>query len=79
MYRFSLKYFTRLFLACLNTNNKLSIEKNNVSNKLEVALAEINKIVFNNVSSALFKKDRLAFGLYLVKGVFMQEISVLEW
>ncbi len=79
MYRFSLKYFTKLFLSCLNTNSKLSIEKNSVNTRLEAAFNEVNKIVFNNVSSALFKKDRLAFGLYLVKGVFPQEISTQEW
>jgi hypothetical protein len=72
MYRFSLKYFNKLFLSCLNTNSKLSIEKNSVNSRLEAAFNEVNKIVFGNVSSALFKKDRLAFGLYLVKGVFPQ-------
>jgi hypothetical protein len=37
MYRFSLKYFNKLFLSCLNTNSKLSIEKNSVNARLEVA------------------------------------------
>jgi hypothetical protein len=72
MYRFSLKYFTKLFLSCLNTNGKLSIEKNSVNARIEFAFTEVNKIVFSNVSSALFKKDRLAFGLYLGKGIFPQ-------
>ena len=72
MYRFSLKYFNKLFLSCLNTNSKLSIDKNSVNARLELAYNEVNKIVFANVSSALFKKDRLAFGLYLVKGILPQ-------
>lgn len=35
MYRFSLKYFTKLFLTCLTNNAKLSIDnKTNVNTKL---------------------------------------------
>ena len=40
--------------------------------KLEAVFTDVNKIIFNNISSALFKKDRLAFGLFLVKGIFSQ-------
>lgn len=78
MYRFSLAYFSRLFLTCLNQDqNKLSLdEKGGVSrNKLEAAEHFLNKIIFNNIASSLFKVDRLSFGLYLLKGVSPDLIS----
>lgn len=29
---------------------------------------QLYQIVYNNIASSLFKNDRLAFGLYLLKG-----------
>jgi hypothetical protein len=78
MYRFSLTYFIRLFLTCLdqgsNEKGKLSINKKENQEKLVEAEQSLNKIIFNNIASSLFKADRLSFGLYLIKGV-TSEIS----
>lgn len=55
---------------------KLNIEeKTNSAQKLKNAEEILNKIIFNNVASSLFKVDRLSFGLYLLKGVNPQAIS----
>lgn len=76
MYRFSLAYFSRLFLSCLNQDqNKIQLDKGNSKGKLETAEQFLNKIIFNNIASSLFKVDRLAFGLYLLKGVNSEAIS----
>lgn len=76
MYRFSLAYFSRLFLTCLNSDqNKISLEDKTGKGKLEAAEGYLNKIIFNNIASSLFKVDRLSFGLYLLKGVNHDLIS----
>ena len=82
MYRFSLAYFSRLFLTCLDTKDekKLNLsEGKGGKNKLEAAEALLNKIIFNNIASSLFKVDRLSFGLYLLKGIQPDSISEREW
>ncbi|TXI91442.1 MAG: hypothetical protein E6Q33_10355 [Neisseriales bacterium] len=78
MYRFSLAYFSRLFLSCLDSKDQMKLniqEKTNSHEKLKNAEEILNKIIFNNVASSLFKVDRLSFGLYLLKGVNPQAIS----
>lgn len=70
MYRFSLAYFSRLFLTCLNNDqNKINIDEKSSKGKLDAAENFLNKIIFNNIASSLFKADRLSFGLYLLKGI----------
>lgn len=78
MYRFSLAYFSHLFLSCLDSKDQMKLnieEKTNSAQKLKNAEEILNKIIFNNVASSLFKVDRLSFGLYLLKGVNPQAIS----
>ena len=76
MYKFSLAYFSKLFLTCLNTDqNKISLEGKSGKSKLEAAESFLNKIIFNNIASSLFKVDRLSFGLFLLKGVTQDLIS----
>jgi dynein heavy chain 2, cytosolic len=81
MYRFSLGYFIRLFLTCLEDGSekgKLSIAKKDTKDKLSDAEAALNQIIFNNIASSLFKADRLTYALYLVK-IISAEISEPEW
>ena len=82
MYRFSLGYFIRLFLTCLEDGpvekGKLSIAKKENKEKLAEAEASLNQIIYNNIASSLFKADRLTFALFLIKGV-TNEISDAEW
>lgn len=70
MYRFSLAYFTRLFLTCLDNGDKgkLSISQHDGLEKLADSERALSKIIYNNIASSLFKADRLTFGLHLVKG-----------
>lgn len=81
MYRFSLGYFIRLFLTCLEEGGekgKLSIAKKDTKDKLSEAEAALNQIIFNNIASSLFKADRLTYALYLVKTI-SNDISEPEW
>jgi dynein heavy chain 2, cytosolic len=81
MYRFSLLYFIRLFLTCLEDGSekgKLSIARKDTKDKLAEAEAALNQIIFNNIASSLFKADRLTYALYLVKAI-SNDISEPEW
>lgn len=81
MYRFSLAYFIRLFLTCLEDapeKGKLSIAKRDAKEKLADAEVGLSQIVFNNIASSLFKVDRLTFALYLLKAT-VTDISDPEW
>ena len=72
MYRFSLAYFIKLFLTCLEDGSekgKLTIAKKDTKDKLAEAEAALNQIIFNNIASSLFKVDRLTFALYLVRAI----------
>ena len=72
MYRFSLAYFTRLFLTCLQggqESGKLSIAARDAKQKLKLSETALIKIVFNAIAGSLFKADRLTLGLYLMKAV----------
>ena len=72
MYRFSLAYFTHLFLSCLEQKDQTKLkldDRGTKTGKLEAAELLLNKICFNNIASSLFKADRLSFGIYLLRGI----------
>lgn len=65
MYKFSLAYFTSLFIKCLENNT----ESRDRVEKLNNAATALYKIVYNSIASSLFKKDRMAFALHLLHGI----------
>lgn len=65
MYKFSLSYFTSLFVKCLEGNQEF---KDRVE-KLAYAASGLYKIVYNSIASSLFKKDRMAFALHMLRGI----------
>lgn len=71
MYRFSLAYFSRLFLTCLEHSNsgKLTISNKDAKDRLAEAEQVLTRIIFNSIASSLFKADRLTLALFLIKGV----------
>lgn len=72
MYRFSLVYFTRLFLTCLESgqeSGKLSIATKDAKEKLKESESALIKIVFNAIAGSLFKADRSTLGLFLMKAI----------
>lgn len=64
MYRFSLGYFTSLFVKCLEGG-----QEGDRVQKLAFAASALYKIVYNSIASSLFKKDRMAFALHLLHGI----------
>ncbi len=74
MYRFSLAMYIRLFKKCLETQNS-----GNIESKLDEATVKLFKIVFNHVGGSLFKKDRLMYGLHLVKNMKPDLFQPNEW
>jgi len=76
MYRFSLALYLRLFKKCLDFQSQTSkFSLKNYSNsyldkleeKLEGCTNSLYRIVFDHIGTSLFKKDRLMFGLHIVK------------
>lgn len=80
MYRFSLVYFTRLFLMCLESQEgaKLALSEKDPREKLRQSETALVNIVFNAIAGSLFKADRLTLGLYLMKAV-SHDIPEAEW
>lgn len=65
MYKFSLAYFISIFVKCLD----VAKGEGDDEQKLSFSVQSLYKIVYNNVATSLFKNDRLAFGLHLLRGV----------
>lgn len=65
MYKFSLAFFTHLFVKCLEAAGDTADRVE----KLNFAAASLNRIVYNSIASSLFKKDRMAFALHLIHGI----------
>lgn len=80
MYRFSLVYFTKLFLTCLEDpeGTNLALSEKGPKEKLKQSEAALIRIVFNAIAGSLFKADRLTLGLYLMKAV-STDIPEPEW
>ncbi|EGR34655.1 hypothetical protein IMG5_004580 [Ichthyophthirius multifiliis] len=75
MYRFSLQYFINLFSQCLNTPKKAS----EINQKLKESENQLNKIIFNNIASSLFKADRMTLSLHLINDIFPQFFAENEY
>jgi len=75
MYRFSLAMYLNLFKKCLEYQTQAS----NIQEKLTESTNQLFRIVFNHVGSSLFKRDRLMFGLHIVKGMRPELFQPNEW
>jgi dynein heavy chain 2 len=75
MYRFSLESFMSLFKKVLN----LQLGTDSVQEKLTQFGNQLKIMVLNHVSRSLFKQDRLAFGLHLVRGIMPEKFEPNEW
>lgn len=75
MYRFSLDSFMTLFNKVLN----LQISADGVEEKLRQFGNQLKIMVLSYVSRSLFKQDRLAFGLHLVRGIIPEKFEANEW
>ena len=75
MYRFSLIHFLKIFEKSLNFSNSID----NVAKKLEFAKFQLYSNIIDDFGMSLFKKDRLLFGLHIVRGVCPSLITVNEW
>ncbi|KAL4440929.1 hypothetical protein ABPG74_009342 [Tetrahymena malaccensis] len=75
MYRFSLNYFIKLFKICLNVKEQFP----NMQAKLQFCAVNLNRIIFNNIASSLFKHDRLMFGLHIVHDIYPEYFQQNEW
>jgi dynein heavy chain 2 len=75
MYRFSLESFTTLFTKVLN----LQISADSIEEKLKQFGNQLKIMVLFYISRSLFKQDRLAFGLHLVRGIIPEKFEPNEW
>jgi len=75
MYRFSLALYIRLFKKCL----EFQTQSNKLEEKLEGCTNSLYRIVFDHIGTSLFKKDRLMFGLHIVKGMMGEMFQANEW
>ncbi|EEC18129.1 cytoplasmic dynein heavy chain, putative [Ixodes scapularis] len=75
MYVFSLASFLRLFISALKQSTS--------GNKGEKHLKQVQKsflqLVYEHICRSLFKKDRIAFSLHLVHGMFPHLFKENEW
>lgn len=75
MYRFSLDSFLTLFKKVLG----LQINSDSVEDKLKQFGDQLKICVLFYISRSLFKQDRLAFGLHLVRGIIPEKFEANEW
>jgi dynein heavy chain 2 len=75
MYQFSLASFIKLFNAAL----KKPVNSSSLAEKLQKLGGTLMNMIFMYMSRALFKSDRLAFGLHFVHGVFPELFESNEW
>lgn len=75
MYRFSLAHFLKIFEKSLI----FSYSIDNVSKKLDFAKFQLFSNIIDDFGMSLFKKDRLLFGLHIIRGVASNLISNNEW
>jgi dynein heavy chain 2 len=75
MYQFSLSSFFKQFSKALDT----PVSAADVADKLGQLLDALTVIVFMNVSSSLFKADRLMFGLHFLKHCKSELFERHEW
>jgi dynein heavy chain 2 len=75
MYRFSLESFTSLFTKVLN----LQLGCDTVEEKLRQFGNQLKIMVLFYISRSLFKQDRLALGLHLVRGIMPEKFEPNEW
>eukprot|EP00817_Percolomonadidae_sp_ATCC50343_P006451 CAMPEP_0117419094 /NCGR_PEP_ID=MMETSP0758-20121206/738_1 /TAXON_ID=63605 /ORGANISM="Percolomonas cosmopolitus, Strain AE-1 (ATCC 50343)" /LENGTH=1572 /DNA_ID=CAMNT_0005199979 /DNA_START=400 /DNA_END=5115 /DNA_ORIENTATION=- len=75
MYQFSLSGFLRLFSRALGQGDK----KSTLEVRIALLTNELQKIVYNYYSQALFKRDVLIFGVYMVQQLYSTSIPQEQW
>jgi len=75
MYRFSLEAFLVLFGKVLN----LEMSTDSIDEKLRQLGNQLKIIVLFYISRSLFKQDRLAFGMHMVRGIIPEKFEPNEW
>ncbi|KAK9882719.1 hypothetical protein WA026_022770 [Henosepilachna vigintioctopunctata] len=77
MYQYSLKYFTQIFNAVIETSEKTE----NLEQRLEILIREITHSVYTNVSRGLFERHKLVFSFLLCIAVFTDagDITPIQW
>lgn len=75
MYQFSLNSFFKQFSRALDSH----VTATDVSEKLNQLLEALTVLVYMNVSSSLFKADRLMFGLHFLRHCKPELFETNEW
>ncbi|CAK9798189.1 Dynein axonemal heavy chain 6 [Anthophora quadrimaculata] len=77
MYQFSLKYFSQVFNAVIETTEK----EDNLQQRLRTLLNEITLAIYTNVARGLFEKHKLVYSFMLNIAIHMNEdiVTKAQW
>ena len=69
MYAFSLQEYTHVFKKNLDSSNSNMVDKNDTKELITSLEKGLFKMTFTRFGFCMFKKDKLAFALHLIKKV----------